>query len=164
VRLAAGLTRAELAARCGWDPGAIENYEMDGTNPKWPAIVRLIRVLGETFRTKRPHIVTLLGEHVDVAASEMRRAAAGIRGQSSVGTAVNRTSEGRTRTSVFPAWGGPALALLAARHCGPEGYVAIMFGGMAVSWRKSLSFSGLRRRTGSNLQLLDSDLLLDLVG
>jgi len=45
VRLA-GLTRAELAARCGWNAGNIQEYEMNRSNPKWPAIVRLIRVLG----------------------------------------------------------------------------------------------------------------------
>jgi transcriptional regulator with XRE-family HTH domain len=45
-RLAAGLTRAELAACAGIHPSLIHYYEVKGTMPRWDRIVPLIQVLG----------------------------------------------------------------------------------------------------------------------
>ena len=45
-RLAAGWTRAELAARTGIDPTTIHKSEVRGFTPRWHRVVRLIQVLG----------------------------------------------------------------------------------------------------------------------
>jgi helix-turn-helix protein len=45
-RLAAGLTRAELAARAGIDPSLIHRYELKDGTPRWHRVARLIQVLG----------------------------------------------------------------------------------------------------------------------
>jgi DNA-binding XRE family transcriptional regulator len=45
-RLAAGWTRAELAARTGIDPTTIHRSEVQGFTPRWHRVVRLIQVFG----------------------------------------------------------------------------------------------------------------------
>ncbi len=51
-RLAGGLTKAEVAARAGLSYQVLRNYERGVREPRWPQLVRLIRVLG-------PGLVTL---------------------------------------------------------------------------------------------------------
>lgn len=45
-RLAAGLTKAELAGRAGMTPAVLRNYERGVREPRWRHLVRLVRVLG----------------------------------------------------------------------------------------------------------------------
>ncbi len=51
-RLAAGLTKAELAERAGLREQALRQYEDGGREPRWRQLVLLVRVLG-------PGLVTL---------------------------------------------------------------------------------------------------------
>jgi transcriptional regulator with XRE-family HTH domain len=53
-RLAAGLSKAELARRAGVNVRTVDNYER-GSQPLWHVLVRLVRVLG-------PALVTVEGE------------------------------------------------------------------------------------------------------
>jgi transcriptional regulator with XRE-family HTH domain len=45
-RLAAGMTKEELARRSGLDRNTIHDYETGQTEPIWPRLTRLIKVLG----------------------------------------------------------------------------------------------------------------------
>jgi transcriptional regulator with XRE-family HTH domain len=45
-RLAAGLTKKELAARAGLGYEVLRHYERGSRKPRWPQIVPLVRVLG----------------------------------------------------------------------------------------------------------------------
>ena len=45
-RLAAGLTRAQLARKAGITSTSIQNYESDRLEPKWSQLAKLIRALG----------------------------------------------------------------------------------------------------------------------
>ena len=51
-RLAAGLSKADLAGRSGVPLGRLVAYEAGGIEPKWPTVAQLVRVLG-------PDLVTL---------------------------------------------------------------------------------------------------------
>src|SRR5262249_56627974 len=49
-RLAAGLSKAELARRAGVNVRTVDNYER-GSQPLWHVLVRLVRVLGPALVT-----------------------------------------------------------------------------------------------------------------
>jgi transcriptional regulator with XRE-family HTH domain len=50
-RLAAGLTKVDLARRLGLTPAAVHQYEMGRREPRWQNLVPLIRVLGPGLLT-----------------------------------------------------------------------------------------------------------------
>ncbi len=50
-RLAAGLTKAQLAARAGLTPQMIRHYERGSREPRWPQVARLVRALGPALVT-----------------------------------------------------------------------------------------------------------------
>jgi transcriptional regulator with XRE-family HTH domain len=50
-RLAAGLTKAQLAARAGLGYEVVRNYERGVRQPRWPQLVPLIRALGAKLVT-----------------------------------------------------------------------------------------------------------------
>jgi transcriptional regulator with XRE-family HTH domain len=50
-RLAAGLTKADVSARTGLTQQMIRHYERGSREPRWPQVVRLVRVLGPALVT-----------------------------------------------------------------------------------------------------------------
>jgi transcriptional regulator with XRE-family HTH domain len=50
-RLAAGLTKAELAARAGLTPQMLRHYEGGSREPRWRQVARLVNVLGPALVT-----------------------------------------------------------------------------------------------------------------